>query len=102
MKEKTKHTPTPWKIANTFTKQYVVSGDEKIGICSVWSDAGKEQGQQDAAHIVLCVNAHDSLVEELRRMVEYYAPNEHRVEALGKIRDARKALADAGVTEVPE
>lgn len=68
----TNHTPTPW-----FTKQahlnygaWVLMHHVDGGTKRVDMNKGGGFSEQDAAHIVRCVNSHDELVSALERLVE--------------------------------
>lgn len=75
MKEQTtqtQHTPTPWAIRNGSHYDYIHAPTEtapEIGrfVARIPDD---EQGKADAAHIVHCVNSHESLLAENKRLRE--------------------------------
>jgi len=63
-----KHTPTPWEVEkdelNTVTKIGGITADGYAG--AYWLDVSDE----DAAHIVKCVNEHEALQEQVAELVE--------------------------------
>ena len=64
----TKHTATPWRVTpkRIYSADVRIDNYEKNGhVCTVgWqSDL---QAHTDAAHIVLCVNAHDDMLKALQ------------------------------------
>lgn len=63
------HSPTPWKIGDTFTKS-IFSGDTLIvGTYNTYSDIPAEA---NARFIVKAVNCHDYLVELLQGYIEHF------------------------------
>lgn len=106
----TTHTPTPWTYKKeahrlcTFTTIETESGRSIVGTTGYFSNRdGEVSGpcirEEDAAHIVRCVNAHDALVAALRTIAALSnAPTRH-VDDYGDL--ARTALRDAGL-EVAE
>jgi hypothetical protein len=60
------HTPTPW----------FAQGKLIVGATPDDGQIGAAYDLEDAAHIVLCVNAHDDLVAALRAMLIVYEHGE--------------------------
>lgn len=64
------HTPTPWTyreaiILGSTRKQWVVEdADKERTIC------GQILNEENAAHIVRCINSHDALVEALNDAIQ--------------------------------
>lgn len=113
------HTPTPWRQTPEYLT-LIEQTDEAGRWGPTVADCGMtDEGQQNAAHIVLCVNSHDGLVEALRSITDAAGnycqaiddigtsgepPEDHveRLDALEEcIRDAlvvsRRALEAAGI-----
>ena len=74
------HTPTPWAFTEStvgytgHTVRIQQEGEPRAGIISkiigCYTEEAIERYQQDFAHIVKCVNAHDELVVTLQGMVD--------------------------------
>lgn len=69
------HTPTPWfaKELHSNYEGYVLTHVEEHGTAKLtkrvdWTKAGQFK-KEDAAHIVRCVNTHDTLVEALHQLL---------------------------------
>lgn len=85
MSEKTKHTPTPWRVSGSGRTVYAkhphgFTCPVTVCECDVPCDAGgirtqpfsDETIENNAAHIVKCVNSHAQLVARLAEWVEYF------------------------------
>lgn len=81
----TKHTPTPWKSANSF----IISGDDIVASC-ITSTVDSEQGRANAAHIVKCVNMHDELASYLMICLDIFESEGTKERVCSDIREALK------------
>lgn len=64
-----KHTPTPWNVG--YLGREIVS--------SVDTSVGKAYWQQDATHIVKCVNMHDELVATIESLLKVYSQPDEQI-----------------------
>ena len=81
---KTKHTPTPWKVAANLDKDFPFRVDGQpteetpcgFSPCLVFGNGTSNRGvaKANATHIVSCVNAHDDLVAALKRLLSEAVP----------------------------
>lgn len=55
------HTPRRWRAEKEMTHTAILTPLTRVG--TIWKD-------EDAAHIVRCVNSHDALVEALKTAVD--------------------------------
>lgn len=87
------HTPTPWITTATSSGRYITTKDGIKAIASAWDDDGESAGRANAAHIVQCVNAYDSLVALA------HAVQRDAFASMDTLSMARSALRDAGIAE---
>jgi hypothetical protein len=70
MTQATKHTPAPW-----YTDNACICASNGRALIAIEDIACEDEDENNAAHIVRCVNAHDELVAALRDCVlqiEYF------------------------------
>tara|TARA_R110000868_G_scaffold151523_2_gene376051 strand:+ start:499 stop:807 length:309 start_codon:yes stop_codon:yes gene_type:complete len=95
------HTKTPWQVAaqgkieglnfaGCRVKSIVQHSDSAAG--SITTTVAEIIGEDDAAHIVRCVNSHDALVAALELVLEYRVPKINPLSDAA-ILSARAALA---------
>lgn len=107
------HTPAPWKVDESTVNQnpnfISISTDYPEALCngqrSIAVMTGRKSREPEihtanranAAHIVLCVNAHDELVSALQQIIEKYEgdPDDLETMDLG-VKIAESALKKAG------
>ena len=80
------HTPTPWRVSGT---SYIMPSQGKEVIADCFGD------KNDAAHIVLCVNAHDALVTSVKDLLDV-CPAAVTPDEYAMVTAARAALKLAG------
>ena len=91
------HTPGPWGVGRTRFGAWAITGgafkaESPLATIQDWDDAA----EADARRIVLCVNAHDALVEALKACAEVMSGNAMTKDALiVALAAARAALAAA-------
>lgn len=90
------HTPTPWRVDPKRALRVVAGEDDTVATTGQQGNM-RDQWEANAAHIVLCVNSHDALVEALTKILN--CPGDVNIQpALNYIREtARAALAKARV-----
>jgi hypothetical protein len=109
MKTKTKHTPTPWRHFPYAGSDFGICGDEETHKDLAIVRGIGNNDDTNAAHIVECVNSHDTLVaerDEFRRILEQLSRLAPSDEGLGGhapaqayavvVANARAALAQIG------
>ena len=64
------HTPGPWKIDINYDV-FIESSDGLTTICTVGDPGRPEQSEHDAQFIIKACNAHEELVKQLHRTIEY-------------------------------
>ncbi len=69
------HTPTPWTIAPSSNPHNGTDWRDVRAHGEFGEMYLGEALEQDAAHIVRCVNSHDALVEALRYVRQFYQDN---------------------------
>lgn len=98
------HAPTPWNVS--VDQKHPVLGATEIrdvrGRLIEWiGQSGRSDNEANAAHIVKCVNAHDELVAEMRRLLDHFETwaRDHSTDATAEtwaiIYCARAALTKA-------
>ena len=90
MSNKTKHTPTPWRVIKNGRIVWHKGGD--IGEIVVRS-GNYDEAQANAEHIVKCVNSHDALIEALKGLVDWVMFNTDAIPY--DLTRARQALEQA-------
>jgi len=103
------HTPTPWYINMEINGSNIAAVEpfKDIAVCfsnsvPIPSTPTIEEGQANAAHIVLCVNSHDKLVAAVKAaktsiiLPEFSSDEQVRSSVLKKLDEALKAAVMAG------
>lgn len=85
------HTPTPWALAQSSNPKNGTKWRDLRAMGAFGEMYIGEALEQDAAHIIHCVNMHDALVAALKMVESCLAPEDNDITA----QTVRKAIAKA-------
>lgn len=68
MNNRSKHTPTPWRLRQLVNRTFALYGQGEYEI--VFPKANQDEPDMDAAFIVKAVNSHEALVSALKKYVK--------------------------------